>query len=223
MTTLLLVRHATTAETGLKLSGRLPGIPLDERGRSQAAATAERLRPVRLSAVYSSPLARCRETAEAIAEPRGLDVSFDDRLLEIGFGDWTGRPLRALARTKLWGAVQSTPSRVRFPGAGGESFLEAVRRSAEAVEEIAAAHRRSTVAVVSHGDVIRLLLAHLAGVPLDLFQRIVVSPASVSAVALGEGPPRILRVNETGSLADLAPPPRSRRSAQRTGPRGVRG
>ncbi|MDP9341382.1 MAG: MSMEG_4193 family putative phosphomutase [Actinomycetota bacterium] len=204
MPILLLVRHALTDATGKRLSGWTPDVHLSERGREQAQELVERLAPVRISALYSSPLERCRETAEPLATARRLEVRETEDIGEVRYGDWTGRTLAQLSRTKLWRSVQSTPSAVRFPG--GETLLEVQQRAVRQAATIAAAHPKSVVALVSHGDVIRLLLAHYAGMHVDLFQRLVVSPASVSVVAAGEGVPRILRMNDTGGLRDLAPP-----------------
>jgi probable phosphoglycerate mutase len=139
-----------------------------------------------------------------------MTVSHVSELTEVGYGRWTGRSLAALARTALWKQVQQAPSSVRFPE--GETFLEVQRRSIAAIEAIAARHPRTVVGVCSHADVIRLLLAHYAGVHIDLFQRLIVSPVSVSAVLLGERIPRIIRVNDTGTVGDLS---RSRRPATR--------
>jgi probable phosphomutase (TIGR03848 family) len=206
---LLLVRHGLTDATGRRLSGQAPGHHLSEAGREQAAALVRRMEPIPLAAIYASPLERCVETAEPLARARRTEVRPLPGVLEVGYGRWTGRPLAQLARTDLWRRVQQTPSRVRFPD--GESLAEVQRRSVEALEDLAPRHRRRAVAVVTHADVIRLVLAHYAGVHLDLYQRLVVSPASVSAVALGDGVPRILRMNDTGQLGDLAPR-RSRRA-----------
>ncbi|HZP90652.1 MAG TPA: MSMEG_4193 family putative phosphomutase [Actinomycetota bacterium] len=201
MTLLLLVRHAHTDVAGRRLTGWLPGVHLSERGREQALRLAERLEGVPITAVYSSPLERCLETAHPLAEARGLAIRNRDDLGEIRFGAWTDRTLAQLRRTKLWRAVQVAPSTVRFPD--GESYLEVQGRALREVERIARAHPRQTVAVVSHADVIRLLLAHFAGVHPDLFQRIVVDPASVSVVALGDGVRAIHKVNDTGDLSAL--------------------
>jgi probable phosphomutase (TIGR03848 family) len=202
VTLLLLVRHALTDVTGRRLSGSTPGIHLSEQGRVQAKDAAERLAPLRLAAIYTSPLERCVETAEAIAESRGLAVDRLAALEEVGYGGWTGKSFAQLTRTALWKRVQHAPSSVRFPG--GETLTEAQLRAVTALEAVAARHPKAAVAVVSHADIIRLSLAHFAGVHLDLFQRIIVSPASVSAVLLGDRIPRILRMNDTGTLADLA-------------------
>lgn len=200
---LLLIRHALTQATGRRLSGRTPGIHLSEEGRRQAAQLAERLAAVPLAAVYASPLERCLETAEAVASSRGLDVQRVPGLSEVDYGRWTGRSMPQLVRTTLWKKVQQTPSAVTFPE--GEGLIDAQRRSVAALEEIAGRHPRSIVAVVSHADVIRLALAHYAGLHVDLFQRLIVSPASVSAIGLGDRIPRIIRMNDTGMLDDLIP------------------
>ena len=163
---------------------------------------AERVAPLRFTRVYASPLERCLETAEPIAAPRRLGVKVLADLEEIGYGRWAGKPLAQLARTKLWRRVQLLPSSVEFPG--GETLAGAQRRTVAALDGIAARAPRGVVVAVSHADVIRLALAHYAGVHLDLFQRFTVGPASVSAVVLGDRIPRILRVNDTGTLADLA-------------------
>jgi probable phosphomutase (TIGR03848 family) len=202
MTLFLLIRHAVTDVTGKRLSGSLRGIHLSAEGRGQATRLAERLTPVRLTGIYSSPLERCVETAEAIAAERHMKVEQIPELDEVGYGLWSGRPLAQLARTTLWKQLQQAPSSVRFPD--GETLFDVQRRSAAALEDIARKAPRATVAVVTHADVIRLVLAHFGGIHIDLFQRFTVSPASVSAVVLGDRIPRILRINDTGTVADLA-------------------
>jgi probable phosphomutase (TIGR03848 family) len=209
VTILLLIRHAVTEVTGKRLSGATPDIHLSDEGRSQAAGLSERLAPLRLSGVYSSPLERCTETAEAIAAPRGLEVRELEDLTEVGYGTWTGRPLAQLSRTALWRRIQQAPSSVRFPG--GETLSEVQLRCVAALDDLAPRHPRGMVAAVSHADVIRLAVAHYAGVHLDLFQRIIVSPASVTVIGLGDRIPRIIRMNDTGTLGDLAGPRRGGR------------
>ncbi len=218
MTLLLLVRHGHTPTAGKVLTGWERGVHLTDHGREQARALVTRLQGVPIQAIYSSPLERCRETAAPLAADRGLPVLVRRDLIEVGYGEWTGRSIRQLSRTKLWGAVRNTPSAVRFPG--GESLRGVQARAVEAVRSIAEEHPSETVAVVTHADVVRLLLADLAGVHLDLYQRLSVEPASVSAIALHDGQPRILKVNDTGDLGSLAPPPRAGRSSP---PRKVRG
>ena len=202
MTLFLLIRHALTDVTGKRLSGSLPGFHLSAEGREQAEQLAERLAPIRLTAIYSSPLERCVETAEAVAGGRELQIQRLPDLDEVGYGEWSGRSLAQLARTSLWKRLQQAPSSVRFPG--GETLADVQGRTAAALEGIASRSPRGVIAVVTHADVIRLLLAHFAGIHIDLFQRLTVSPASVSALVLGDRIPRILRVNDTGSMADLA-------------------
>lgn len=212
MALLFLIRHGLTDQTGKRLYGWAPGVHLSERGRAQADDLAERMAVVRVAAVYSSPLERCRETAAPLASAAGVRVLVRRDLGEVDYGDWTGRPLAQLARTKLWRSVQRSPSQVTFPN--GESFLRVQERALRAVHEIARAHPRGCSALVSHGDVVRLLISHLSGAHLDEFQRIVIDPGSVSVVAIGRngGTPRILRVNDTGSLEAFA----TRRPARRT-------
>lgn len=205
MALILFIRHGVTEYTGKQLYGRSSGVSLSDEGREQVARLAERLRRVRLSALYSSPLERCMETAAPIAEGRRLEIRPLDGVLEIDYGRFTGRTFPALRRAKLWREIRGMqPSAVRFPG--GESLVDAQRRAVDAVTEVAERHRRGTAAIVSHGDVISLALAYYAGVHVDLYRRLEVSPASVSAVHLGEGIPRVRLVNDTGTLDDLVPP-----------------
>jgi probable phosphomutase (TIGR03848 family) len=212
MNLLLLLRHAATDQTGTRLSGWTPGLHLSDAGRRQAAALAERLAPLPIDAVYTSPLERCQETAAEVAGPRGLEVGALAELGEVRYGAWTGRELKELAKQPLWKVVQATPSLARFPD--GESLLEMQARAVLAVERLREAHPRQTVAVCSHADVIKALAAHYLGLHLDLFQRLVVGPASVTA--LGFGPvPHLLRLNDSGGNGDLAPPKRRRREAAR--------
>jgi probable phosphomutase (TIGR03848 family) len=213
MTLLLLIRHALTDATGNRLYGTSPGIHLSGEGWEQADRLADRLSAVRLAAIYSSPLERCMETAEAVAKGRGLEIQILPDLGEVEYGEWTGRSFKAVRRTALWRRVHELPSSVRFPG--GQSLGEVMERGVRALEMIATRHPRRVVATVSHGDVIRLVLAHHAGIHIDLFHRLQVDPASVSALAIGDGAPRILKVNDTGTLVDLAVP-RPRRRAPRT-------
>jgi probable phosphoglycerate mutase len=206
MTTLFLIRHGLTAVTGSRLYGRTEGIHLDERGRRQAAALVERFAGVRLSAIYSSPLERCVETVKPLATARRLEIRTSDALIEMDAGDWTGRTLPSLRRTKLWDTVQRSPSRFHFPA--GESFVDAEARILDQIERIVTRHPRGRVVIGTHGDLVRMLVSHYTGAHLDLFQRVLVDPASVSVVHLGDGVPRILLVNDTGSLRRFAPGPR---------------
>jgi len=211
MTTLFLIRHGLTAVTGKTLYGRTPGISLDDRGRAQAERLAERFASVRLTAIYSSPLERCMQTMEPLGARQQLDVVPRADLVEMDAGTWTNRSLAQLRRTLLWREVIERPSRFRFPE--GESFAEALARVLAEVQAIVARHPRGRVAVGSHGDVIRMLVAHHAGTHLDLFQRTVADPASVSVVQVARGEPRVLLVNDDGGgLARFAPAPRPKRN-----------
>jgi probable phosphomutase (TIGR03848 family) len=214
MTTLFLIRHGLTAVTGSRLYGRTPGIRLDERGRRQAAALGDPFAGIRLNAVYSSPLERCVETLEPLADARGLEIRTSDALIEMDAGDWTGRTLPSLRRNKLWNTVQRNPARFSFPG--GESFVDAEARVLDEIERIVARHPRGRIAVGTHGDLVRVLISHYTGAHLDQFQRVMSEPASVSVVHLGDGVPRILLVNDTGSLRRFAPNPRERRPSTRS-------
>jgi probable phosphoglycerate mutase len=212
MTLLFLVRHGLTADTGKRLTGWKPGIHLSDRGREQAEQVADRLARARLRAIYASPIERCLETAAPLARLTRLPVGTLQELGEVRYGRWTDRPIKQLVRTRLWRVVQQTPSHVRFPD--GESLREVQVRAVDAIERIVGAHPRARVAVVTHADVIRLLLAHFAGVHLDLFQRLMVDPASISIVAAGEGTPRIVRVNDTGPIDDPDPRPMHEREVR---------
>lgn len=201
MTVLLLIRHGHTDTAGKRLTGWSRGVHLNDRGRREASLLVERLRDVPLRAIYSSPLERCRETAAPLARNRGLSVAIRRGLLETDYGEWTGRSIAGLRRTKLWRVVQHSPSRIRFPG--GESLLDVQTRSVTELERIALDHPRSTVAVVTHADVVRLLLMHYAGMHLDELERLAVDPASVSVLALADGSVRVVKVNDTGGLGEL--------------------
>ncbi len=203
----LFVRHGTTPTTGTVLPGRARGLHLSDAGREQAEAVAQRLAalagrptggPV---AVYASPLERTRETAAPVARALGLRVRTERGLLECDFGEWTGAELKVLMRTPAWTTVQRTPSLFRFPG--GESFTDMQQRITDTVARLVARHPGETLVAVSHADPIKAALAMAAGTHLDLFQRLVVSPCSVSAVSYGPEGTHVLTVNSTGSLADL--------------------
>lgn len=200
---LLLVRHGVAEATGKRLYGRLPGVRLSAKGRAQAETVAERLAGLPIAAVYSSPLERCRDTAAPIARALRLRVRNEPGFIETDMGRWAGRTFAQVRRSRLWHGILAVPSSGRFPG--GESLAEVQARAVRATEEVASRHRGHAVVVVSHGDPIRLILAHCAGVHLDHFQRIEVVPGSVSAVAIGSRAPRVLRVNDTGNLSDLLP------------------
>ena len=210
MTTVVLVRHGLTAMTGPVLAGWTPGLHLDERGVVQAAAVAERLRPVPFDAVVSSPLDRCLDTAGAVLDGRALELQVDDRLGECRYGDWTGRPLKELAKDPLWKVVQAHPSAVTFPGPEGEPLRETQARAVAAVRDWnARLGPDATWMACSHGDVIKAVVADAMGLHLDLFQRIAVDPCSVTVIRYTELRPFVVRVNDTGGgVADLVPPKR---------------
>ena len=210
MATVVLLRHArSTANGSGVLAGRSPGIELDESGRKQAAALVERLEPVPLAAIVSSPLTRCRQTVDTLASWRGLEVLADDALSEVDYGEWTNRELRSLVKEPLWTVVQQHPSAAVFPAGEGLAGVQA--RSVAAVRahdaRITAAHGAEAVWLLcSHGDVIKSILADALGQHLDSFQRIVVDPASVSVVRYTDTRPFVMRVNDTGGeLASIVP------------------
>jgi probable phosphoglycerate mutase len=203
-TLVLFVRHGHTPTTGKVLPGRARGLHLSEQGRAQADAVAGRLAALsKIDAVYASPLERTRETAAPIAAARGLRVRTDRRLLEADIGEWTGLELKAVRRLPEWKKVHSHPTGFRFPG--GESFPEMQDRMLAAVERLQADHAGETVVAVSHADPIKAAVAHALGTHLDLFQRVTVSPCSVSAVVYGDGGPVVLSVNSVGDLTALRP------------------
>ena len=214
MTTVILLRHGrTTANAGGVLAGWTPGVRLDENGRAQAEAVAARLAPVPLTAVVSSPLERCQETAAAVVAGRKLELRSDDRLGEARYGDWTGRAIKDLAKQPLWKVVQQHPSAAVFPGPEGEGLAQTQARAVAAVREWNAALGPQAVWLAcSHGDVIKAILADALGLHLDQFQRIVVDPASISVITYTETRPFVVRVNDTGGdVAALVPPKRRRR------------
>ncbi len=195
-TLLLLVRHGVTPTTGRVLPGRAPGLHLSDGGRAQAEKVAERLADLPVDAIYSSPLERACETAEPTAARAGRDVTHDDGLLECDFGDWTGAALADVAALPEWQTVQHSPSTFRFPN--GESFTEMQARMVGSLESLRTAHSGGVVVCFSHADPIKAAVAHALGTPLDLFQRIVISPGSVSAISYVEGQaPAVLMVNST--------------------------
>jgi probable phosphoglycerate mutase len=191
----LLIRHGENdfVKTG-RMAGRLPEVHLNERGRQQAVDLAEALGQVPLTALYSSPLERARETAAPLAEKRGLAVEIRAGLMETGVGDWAGQELKALRKRPEWKTVQEAPSRFRFPN--GESFAECQFRLVNEVESLTRAHPpEGIVALVSHADPIKLLVAYHLGMPLDHFQRLSCETGSVTVLQLGEHGAHLLRLN----------------------------
>jgi probable phosphomutase (TIGR03848 family) len=204
-TVVLLVRHGQTPTTGQVLPGRARGLHLAEAGRQQAQRAAERIGEVtRVAAVYASPLERARETAAPVAKTLGQRVIIERGLVECDFGEWTGRALGELMKLPEWTTVQRAPSTFRFPE--GESFSEMQHRMVSTLDRLRQRHVGETIVCVSHADPIKAAVAHALGTHLDLFQRIVISTCSVSALAYGLGAPVVLTVNSTGgSLAELRP------------------
>ena len=202
-TTILLVRHGVTGTTGKVLPGRAPGLHLSPTGHEQAQRVADRLGELTTapSAIYASPLERTRETAAPIARALRLRVTTERGLLECDFGEWTGKTLASLRKKPEWRAVQHAPSTFRFPA--GESFTEMQLRIWTTLERLAHSHRGETIVVVSHADPIKAAVTYAQGVPLDLFQRTVISTCSLSAVMLTSSTPVVLSVNNTGSLKEL--------------------
>ncbi|HEX2047864.1 MAG TPA: MSMEG_4193 family putative phosphomutase [Acidimicrobiales bacterium] len=196
-TVVLLVRHGQTPTTGKLLPGRAGGLHLSDTGQAQAKAVGQRLAGVKkIAALYASPLERTRETAAAIAEAVGLTVKVDKGLLEVDIGDWTGQELKTVRKAPEWKQVHSYPSGFRFPG--GESFVEMQTRIVSTIERLRTAHPGETIVAVSHADTIKAAVAHALGTHLDLFQRIVISPCSVTSIAYGDGGPTVLSVNSVG-------------------------
>jgi len=217
VTTVLLLRHGLTALTGPILSGWTPGLHLDERGRAQVASLGERIRAVPLAAIVSSPLERCRETAEAVIAGRqpAPPLHVDERLGEVHYGSWTGRPFTELTKDPLWRVVQAHPSAAVFPD--GEGLAAMAARAAEAVRDW---NERlgpdAMYALVSHADVIKSLIADALGLHLDGYQRIMVDPASLSVIQYTPLRTFVVRVNDSGGGVEaLVPKPPSRRRRAR--------
>jgi probable phosphoglycerate mutase len=202
-TLVLLIRHGLTPTTGVKLPGRSRGLHLSDDGQRQADGLVKRLAAVpKLGAIYASPLERARETAAPLARERGRAVRVEPGLVELDVGDWTGLSLKQASHKPEWAAVQRHPSGFRFPG--GESFVEMQSRITGALGRLVARHRGEVLVAVSHADPIKAAVAHALGTPLDLFQRIFIAPASVSAISYRRDGVGVLTVNSVdGDLAGL--------------------
>jgi len=200
MPLILLIRHGENDYVKQsRLSGRMPGIHLNEKGRAQAQALAEKLKSAPIKAVYSSPLERAMETAEPLAKALELEVIPRPGLIETDVGEWQGKTIKGLSRLKIWRKVLSAPSLMRFPG--GESFIESQYRICQEIEWIREQHDpKVLIACFSHADPIKLAIAYYLGMPLDMFQRLGVSPASITALLLGEGGSHLLTLNYDFSL-----------------------
>jgi probable phosphoglycerate mutase len=201
-TRILLIRHGVNdyVKKGL-LAGRTPGVRLNEDGQAQAQAVAERLGTEKIAAVYTSPLERCQETATPLAERLGLELRLLEDVKETDCGEWTGQALEELRKAETWQQVQINPSAFRFPN--GESMLEIQARMVTALESLQREHAGQTIAVFSHSDPIKLAVAYYAGMPLDLFQRLDVSPASISELDFTPLRVRLVRLNDCAHV----PPP----------------
>ena len=201
MSLFILIRHGHTEMLGKRISGRMAGVHLSEKGREQVAELCRRLLRVKIEAVYSSPLERAWETAEALASCHGLSVRACPELNEIDFGEWAGQTLAELEVDPRWRTFNTFRSGTRAPG--GEMMVEAQARAVAGLDRLRQAHGNGTLALVSHGDVIRGLIWHFAGIPLDLGLRVTLSPCSVSGLEIGEGWVRLHCVNETGRLEEV--------------------
>lgn len=205
-TRILLIRHGLNDYVKEhRLAGRTPGVHLNAEGLAQAAALAERLAAISLAAIYSSPLERACETAAPLAERLALTVQLLDDVKETDCGAWTGQLLDDLSKGDLWRQVQGCPSIFRFPD--GESFVEIQARMVAALELVRAAHPGQTVAVFSHADPIKLAAAFYTGMPLDLFQRLEIAPASISELEFTPCNPRLARLNDCAHLKPTGPAP----------------
>jgi probable phosphomutase (TIGR03848 family) len=213
MTLILLVRHGrSSANSAGLLAGRMADVHLDDIGREQAAHVGARLAGVSVAEVVTSPLERCRETAKGLvaAMDRKPDIRADKRFVEVDYGDWSGKKLSTLAKRSLWTVVQEQPSAARFPG--GESLAEVAARASlgtrAVVDRLGGPGSRKVAVIVSHGDVIKSILADALGMHLDLFQRIVVDPGSISAVRYTKQRPYVLSVNSREGSLGVATKPR---------------
>jgi len=211
MTQILLVRHAVNdfVKTG-KLAGWTPEVHLNDEGKAQAEALGRRLADVPIQHLYASPLERTMETAEAIRQHHAdLQIVQNAEMGEVRYGDWEGMEIRALTSRKMWHVVQEYPSRAYFPN--GETMRGVQQRGVDEIERIASAHPRDLVVVVSHADIIKMVIAHFLGMHLDNFQRIVVSPASISTLVLGYGRPYVGAINDVAHISQME---RERKAAQ---------
>jgi probable phosphoglycerate mutase len=195
MPIVLLVRHGENDYVKKhRLAGRKPGVHLNEKGRAQAHTLAQALTKTKIKAVYSSPLERTVETAQPIARAHDLKVIEREGLLEVNFGKWQDKTLKQLARQNLWKTVQNHPSQARFPE--GESFADAQHRIISEIEILCGMHKpKDTFVCVCHSDMIKLVVAYYLGIPLDLFQRLIVQPGSISTLYIGKGGVRLFNLN----------------------------
>ncbi|MFD2245332.1 histidine phosphatase family protein [Pontibacter ruber] len=198
MTKLMLIRHATTDSVGKRFSGRTGSVHLNEEGKAQAEKLAQRLAHMPVKAIYSSPLERTVETAEPLARQLNIPTTIDEDFLELNFGEWTNRTFEELSGDPLFQRFNSFRSHTRIPG--GELMLEAQTRIVTGLHKLCERHPHETIAVVSHADIIKAAVAYYAGVHLDMFQRIEISPASVSIIDVYDENARLLLINDTGEI-----------------------
>jgi probable phosphoglycerate mutase len=213
MTILLLIRHASNDYLKAnKLAGLTPGVHLNAQGQREADALARRVNHIALHAIYASPLERAIETAQAIAQCQHLEIKIRDELGETRLGEWTGKTIKELEGTDAWKQIQTAPAEFRFPG--GESLRETQARMVGAIDAIIAAHANQVVAIVSHADPIKAALAHYLKMNLNDFQRLVISPASVSVLFFNEHGATLFRLNDSDKLPDFKPEPKKKENAK---------
>lgn len=217
MPTILLIRHGENeyVKKG-RLAGRLPGVHLNDTGRKQAEEIVKTLEKVPLKAVYSSPLDRTMETAAPLAQAKGLDVIPREGLLEVDFGEWQDKTLKSLQKLKLWKVVQGRPSMMRFPE--GETFAEAQHRVVQEITALAGMHEpHDVIACISHSDLIKLAVAYFIGLPLDMFQRLMIGTASITTLHYHENFAVIGQLNYSSTLEFPKPPEKKKRSKNEKG------
>lgn len=199
LTYILLIRHGENDWVGTdRLAGRTPEVHLNETGQKQAAEIADHLSQQSVAAIYSSPLIRCLETARPAAHKLGLEVQSETGVLEVDYGEWQGGNLKELSKLSEWQLVQHYPSSFRFPG--GETLYEVQARAVATLEQLRQRHPNELIAIYSHGDVIRTTLAHYLGIPMDLFQRVLINTASISALAFHGSRSAVLFTNYQSQL-----------------------
>ena len=216
MTQILLIRHAVNdfVKTG-KLAGWTPGVHLNEEGQAQAVALGKRLADTPIDYLYASPLERTMETAEAVRQHHpNLTIQQTTELGEVRYGDWEGMEINKLVGRKMWQVVQQYPSRAEFPN--GETMRGVQTRAVNAIEALVNTHPRETVAVVSHADIIKMVLAHYLGMHLDEFQRIVITPASISVLSLGFGRPYVGTMNDMAHILQMEQERKQAKQAEKT-------
>lgn len=201
MTTFFLIRHGSCAGLGRTLWGRTRGICLNEKGKLQAQRLADRFREITLHAIYSSPLERALETAETLGRQMNIEVHKDPAFNEIHFGDWTGKSFEALSTQQCWRRFNNERAATRIPG--GESFVEVQNRAVTALYSLRSQYNSANIAIVSHADVIKAAVGYVTTTPIDLLQRIEISPCSVSIIAMDNDSPRLLTINNKAELDQL--------------------